>query len=96
MDKYKAKELNQIAKVDLNKHAQGAEYNSPFKCRACGLKFSYDNGPIAEKWALTYVCAEVPIKEEWRNAFIDELTHPDVTYREQLEESVRYFGVRWA
>lgn len=46
-------------------------------------------------WAKVYVEAERPIPERWRNAFYDELTASDLDYRHRLEESLRWFGVRW-
>lgn len=95
MDKYLARELNQIAKVDFDRHEEECNYNDPFNCRACGLQIGYKDGPIADKWAAVYVAAEEPIKEEWRNAFIDELTHTDEEYRHTLENLTRYFGVCW-
>ena len=95
MDKYLAKELNQIAKVNFATHDEACRGKDPFNCWACNLQYGYDNGPVRPGWAKTYVEAEQPIPEEWRNAFYDELTDPNNGYRKQLEESVRYFGVRW-
>jgi hypothetical protein len=47
------------------------------------------------KWAKTFVEAEKRIPESMRDDFINELTHQDPEYRKALEESVRWFGVRW-
>ena len=95
MDKYLAKELNQMAKVDFKTHEKNCNQKDPFNCWACNLQYGYDNGPIRPGWAKTYVEAEESIPKEWTNAFIDELTSPNETDRKAIEESVRYFGVRW-
>jgi hypothetical protein len=95
MDKYLAKEVNQIAKVDFKTHIGGCDGHSPGMCRACDLRTVYGDYPLAEKWALAYVQAEEPIPNAWRNALIDELTSEDEKYRSELEENVRWFGVRW-
>ncbi len=47
------------------------------------------------RWALLYVEAERGIPKTWQNEFIDHLVSEDLEYRRQLEESVRWFGVRW-
>jgi hypothetical protein len=47
-------------------------------------------------WARVHIEAEEAIPEEWRNDFYDELTSENLEYRKALEESVRWFGVRWA
>lgn len=94
MDKYLAKELSDMAKSEFV-HQENCHRSSIFKCRACALITDYENEPIAQKWARSYVEAEHPMKEEWRSAFLDELTDPDDKYRKQLEESIRWFGVRW-
>lgn len=48
-----------------------------------------------DSWAKIYVEAEKSIPIKFRNDFIDELTSSNEEYRKALEESVRYFGVRW-
>jgi hypothetical protein len=56
----------------------------------------FGNGPAnGPKWALPYVEAEQPMKEGWREAFYDELTMQDSSYRYKLEYAVRWFGVRF-
>ena len=55
-----------------------------------------DITPETQGWALLYVEAERPIPETWRNEFYDELCSPDDLYRTTLEQSIRYFGVRWS
>jgi hypothetical protein len=67
----------------------------PDLCRGCALLVGYDYGPEVEKWALTYVQAEKPIPETWRNAFYDELVHQDLEYRRALEDNLKFFGVRF-
>lgn len=47
-------------------------------------------------WALDYVEAEYPIPRSWTNAFINEVTLNQPGYIKQLEDSIRYFGVRWS
>ena len=59
------------------------------------VDFTFAPGQTAG-WGKVYVEAEHPIPEEYRDAFYDELVHEDLEYRKALEESVRYFGVRWA
>lgn len=48
-----------------------------------------------ERWGKAYVDSETPIPVKYRSDFYDELLHPDLGYRRSLEESVRWFGVRW-
>ena len=57
-------------------------------------KFGYghESGP---KWALYYIMAEEPMLEEWREAFYDELMSEDENYRDILEYSIRWHGVRF-
>jgi len=56
----------------------------------------FGDGPASgPKWALPYVEAEQPMKEEWREAFYDELISQDKEYRQKLELEVRYHGVRF-
>jgi hypothetical protein len=58
---------------------------------------AFGDGPgRGPKWALRYVESEQPMREEWREAFYDELVSSDLEYRKALEDSVRYYGVRWA
>lgn len=47
-------------------------------------------------WGRIWVEAEKPIPEKLRNDFYDELTSTNEEYRKALEESVRWFGVRWS
>lgn len=51
--------------------------------------------PQEEGWAVVFVEAQKPIPEHWRNAFYDELFSENLVYRRELEESVRWFGVRF-
>ena len=46
-------------------------------------------------WARNFVEAERPIPEAFREAFYEELTSSDSVEREKLEQSLRWFGVRW-
>jgi hypothetical protein len=48
-----------------------------------------------ERWGKAYVDSETPIPLRFREEFYNELTHPDLGYRRSLEESVRWFGVRY-
>ena len=50
---------------------------------------------MKNSWGRVYVEAERPIPEKLRSDFYDELTSDNIEYRKALEESVRYFGVRW-
>jgi len=50
---------------------------------------------MKNSWARVYVEAERPIPEKLRSDFYDELTSDNLEYREALEKSVRWFGVRW-
>ena len=56
---------------------------------------SYHKDEMYSGWARDYVEAEKPIPSEWRIAFYDELASDNFLYREKLEESVRWFGIRW-
>jgi hypothetical protein len=58
------------------------------------LDFTFEPGQ-SKGWARVYVEGEHPIPEKFRSDFYDELLSEDVEYRHALEESVRYFGVRW-
>ena len=95
MDKYSAKELNRMAKAFLSLHDEKCNGVILNGCPACDFRTGYDNGPLVNKWALPYVCAEEPIPQDWRSAFIDELNHADPKYRSELEEAINWFGVRW-
>lgn len=57
---------------------------------------AHDGAPNHAGWALAYIEAERPVPESWRNRFYDELFTDNEEYRKKLEESVRWFGVRWA
>jgi hypothetical protein len=57
--------------------------------------FHYTDYLTKKGWAKLYVEAEEPIPEEWKDDFLEELTSPNLDYRQALEESVRWFGVRW-
>lgn len=46
-------------------------------------------------WGMVWVEAERPIPEKLRSEFYEELCSPNEAYRKQLEESVRWFGVRY-
>ena len=46
-------------------------------------------------WSKILIEANHPILEEWRSDFYDELCSTNETYRKSLEDSVRWFGVRW-
>lgn len=81
MDKFMAQELNRIARVD------------------CNSFFYVDDSSevmLREGWAKAFVEAERPIPESWREDFYAELFTDNEEYRKKLEESVRWFGVRWA
>ena len=56
---------------------------------------SNDVNPDYVGWAKVYVEAEKHVPEAWRSEFYDELVSEDLEYRRALEESLRYFGVRW-
>ena len=47
-------------------------------------------------WGRVWVEAEKPIPERLRSEFYEELCSPNEVYRKELEESVRWFGVRWS
>ena len=51
--------------------------------------------PQSLEWAKVYVEAEYPIPKFLTEHFIEELVSEDLEYRHKLEESVRWFGVRW-
>lgn len=59
--------------------------------------FEFDDPLTRTKnsWALCYVEAEKPVPEKLRNSFYEELISSHARYRERLEESIRWFGVRW-
>lgn len=46
-------------------------------------------------WARVWVEAEEPIPEVYRSLFYEELCNKDAEYREALEESINWFGVRF-
>jgi hypothetical protein len=50
---------------------------------------------MKDSWGRVWVEAEQPIPEKLRSDFYDELTSDNLVYRKELEESVRWFGVRW-
>jgi hypothetical protein len=52
--------------------------------------------PPHQGWAKSFVIAEQPIPENWRDSFYDELVHKDSQYKKELEEALRQHGVRWA
>lgn len=80
MDKYKAKEANQISKVIFKEEFKGLSGKQTFD---------------KPRWAKVYVEAEEPIPAAWRSEFYDELVNEDLEYRKALEESLGWFGVRW-
>ena len=59
------------------------------------MDFSF-GAPHSPGWAKVYVEAEQPIPKLLTNEFIDELVSDDLEYRRELEESVRWFGVKWS
>ena len=50
---------------------------------------------MKNSWGRVYVEAERPIPEKLRSDFYDELTSDNLEYRKELEDSIRWFGVRW-
>jgi hypothetical protein len=50
---------------------------------------------VKNSWGKMWVEAEKPIPKEFKSDFYDELTSNNVEYRHALEESIRWFGVRW-
>ena len=95
MNSDKATQLNKIASRLFDAHYNGCNKQDPKNCDACSLTIGYDYGPNYAGWARVYVEAERPIPETWRNAFYDELVSDNQEYKKSLEESIRFFGVRW-
>lgn len=77
--------MNSDQATELNRAAKAIK-NDVIKMNALWLK----------GWAKVYVESETPIPKDWYDDFLDELTEKDEDYRHALEESVRYFGVRWS
>ena len=63
--------------------------------RTARILMKPDTNPNDFGWALIYVQTETPIPSLWRNRFYDELVSQDQDYRKELEESVKWFGVRF-
>ncbi len=59
--------------------------------------FEYNDPLITTQdcWAKLWVEAEKTIPQHMKNDFLDELTSSNIEYRHALEESVRWFGVRY-
>jgi hypothetical protein len=51
--------------------------------------------PSYPGWGRVYVEIEKPIPMKWRSDFYQELSDENWLYRNALEKSIRYFGVRW-
>jgi len=94
MNKTEANQLNQVAKRLFTSHYDGCHYSDPDNCGACALTIG-NTSPNYAGWARVYVEGERPIPESWRMDFYDELCSENEAYRKKLEESVKWFGVRW-
>ena len=77
-----------------NKELKQWDFTAVFDERYGHLDFDCYNKQ-EKGWAQVFVCAEQPIPQEWRDAFLDEITSEDVGYKKMLEEDLRTFGVRW-
>ena len=68
------------------------------KLNESALKLFQNDDPLTRTknaWGRVWVEAERPIPEKLRSEFYDELVSDDDGYRKDLEESVRWFGVRY-
>src|ERR1035437_3010909 len=96
MNADQATKLNNMATRLFNEHYNGCTLRDPLNCGSCDHQTGGGEGPSYAAWARVYVEAEKTIPEKWRMAFYEELVSTNKEYREALEESVNYFGVRWS
>jgi hypothetical protein len=58
-------------------------------------KLSTHRFPMGPGWAKVYIERGVPIPEDRRFCFYDELASEDPVYRVELEQAIRDYGVKW-